>query len=215
MSESGSDIEGRLARLEQRDQRLAEVLELLARREAAPAAKSGRDWDAYAAVIASFIGLLALVVSAYTAYVQSKQLRAQVWPELRLWVSTVNPRYFATNDGTGPARVTAMRVTVGGTVVTSREAMAREAGFPDANSLQWSSLGSAVLSPGKEFAFVQPRDNEDSREHFLELLAKKHALGLTVCYCSVLDDCWVAHYGAGNGAGEGDCPIVAAERFTD
>src|SRR5262245_5394597 len=98
------DVEARITHLEQRDQRLTQLLEVLAQRPAAPA-KTGRDWDAYAAVIASFIGILALSVSAYTAYVQRRQLRAQVWPHLELKYSTVALTFSATNAGTGPARV--------------------------------------------------------------------------------------------------------------
>ena len=41
-----------------------------------------RDWDGLAAVIAAFVGLLALLVSGYTAYLQRQQVRAQVWPYL-------------------------------------------------------------------------------------------------------------------------------------
>src|SRR3569833_993373 len=81
---STDDIEPRIARLERQDERLTRALELLAERAAAPAGKPGRDWDALAAVIASFIGLLALAVSGYTAYVQREQLRAQVWPRLEI-----------------------------------------------------------------------------------------------------------------------------------
>jgi uncharacterized membrane protein YebE (DUF533 family) len=78
VSTSGTgDVEGRLARLEQRDERLTRALEQLAQREGGPVAKPGRKWDAYAAVIASFIGLLALAGSGYTAYVQRQQVRAQ------------------------------------------------------------------------------------------------------------------------------------------
>jgi hypothetical protein len=77
------DTQQRLAQLEQRDERLTQLVDLLAQRATAPA-KSGRDWDAYAAVIASFIGLLALSVSGYTAYVQRQQLRGAVpQPETR------------------------------------------------------------------------------------------------------------------------------------
>ena len=42
-----------------------------------------RNWDASAAVIAAFIGLLALLLSAYTAHLQRTQVRAQVWPALQ------------------------------------------------------------------------------------------------------------------------------------
>jgi len=116
MAESGTgDVEERIARLEQQDQRLTRALELLAQRDAARAVKPGRDWDAYAAVIASFVGILALAVSGYTAYEQRQQLRAQVWPYLQLWRSDVNVGFYITNQGTGPARIIAARVMVDGT----------------------------------------------------------------------------------------------------
>lgn len=57
------------------------------------APSSGR----YGAAVATLIALLAVAVSAYTAYVQRQQVRAQVWPilevnsgnepELRLWIA--------------------------------------------------------------------------------------------------------------------------------
>ena len=44
----------------------------------------GREirYDAIAAVIATLVGMLALLVAGYTAYIQRQQVRAQVWPWL-------------------------------------------------------------------------------------------------------------------------------------
>lgn len=53
------EIDERIARIAQQDERLIQALELLAERRPRTA-KTGRDWDAYAAVIASLIGMLAL-----------------------------------------------------------------------------------------------------------------------------------------------------------
>ncbi|HEX7837029.1 MAG TPA: hypothetical protein VF469_06170 [Kofleriaceae bacterium] len=219
MSESGTgELEERIARLEQQDERLTRALELLAGREAAPAVKAGRDWDAYAAVIASFIGLLALAISGYTAYVQRQQLRAQVWPHLQLWKSTVNLGFYVTNQGTGPACVTAVRVTVDGAPVKTWEDARNVAGFSE----RWikSTLSKRVLPPGKDFTILQPMEDEQSLAKFRELLLdEKHAVSITVCYCSVLDECWVASFGT---VPESDqvrspvaCPIGATERFAD
>src|SRR4051812_48691547 len=154
MPESGTgDIESRLSRLEQQDQGLTRALELLARRDAAPATKPGRDWDAYAAVIASFIGLLALAVSGYTAYVQRQQLRAQVWPHLHIGSSdtpSIDPYYVITNAGTGPARITAVRVMVDGALARTRKDIAKAVGLANMDGLIWSTVSTAVLPPGKE-----------------------------------------------------------------
>ncbi len=219
MSESGNgDIDERIARLEQQDQRLTRALELLAQREGAPAVKTGRDWDAYAAVIASFIGLLALGVSGYTAYVQRQQLRAQVWPHLELWYSDVNLSFSAINQGTGPARVIAMRVTVNGTPVRTWSDLRKGAGFTREAGLIIVDLRHAVLVPGKDFPIFQPGDGEQSRAKFMELLpGGKHPLSMTFCYCSVLDDCWATTLDVADEHSEGrpadTCPIPAAERI--
>jgi hypothetical protein len=219
VSQSGTgDLAKRITRLEQQDQQLTRALELLARHEAAPAVKAGRDWDAYAAVIASFIGILALAVAGYTAYVQRQQLRAQVWPHLELKYSNVDPSIYITNQGTGPARVTAMRVTVDGVPVGTWSDVKKAAGFTHGEGVVTSWLSKAVLSPGKDFTIVKPADDEQSRAKFKELLpGEKHSLEMTVCYCSVLDDCWTT--GAGGERDDGQarprdsCPITASERF--
>ena len=221
MSESGTgDLEERIARLEQQDERLTRALELLARAETAPAAKRGRDWDAYAAVIASFIGLLALAVSGYTAYVQRQQLRAQVWPHLQLWTSNVNLGFYVTNQGTGPARVTAVRVTVDGAPVKTWADVKKAAGFTDEERLTMSTLSDSVLPSGKDYPIARPAEGEQSQAKFKELLLhKNHAVSMTVCYCSILEECWVAMLGAVPESGQvrssDACPIGAAERFAE
>jgi hypothetical protein len=214
------DIPERIARLEQQDQRLTRALELLARHEGAPPVKARREWGAYAAVIASIIGIVALAVSGYTAYLQRQQLRAQMWPHLRLEYSSINLAFYATNQGTGPARVTAMRVTVDGAAVGTWPDVMKAAGFSAGEELVWSDLGEAVLAPAKVFTIVEPAENAQSRAKFEELLpGKKHALSVTVCYCSVLDECSVATLGVAREDGKArpsdTCPIIAVERFAN
>lgn len=216
------DVEHRLARLEQQEQRLVQALELLAGREAAPAGKRRRDWDALAAVIASFIGLLALAVSGYTAYVQRAQLRAQVWPRLRIGSSDVGPDtgWIVLNEGTGPAQVKAMRVVVEGTPMTSWGDVLKAAGYPNNDALIMSSIGRSVLPSGQRTTFVRPSQREQDRARFHSLLpGGKYRLNITLCYCSVLDDCWVASSSDlmldGRATTVDSCPIAVGERFLD
>lgn len=212
------DTQQRLAHLEQRDERLIQLLDLLSQRTTAPA-KSGRDWDAYAAVIASFIGILALAVAGYTAYVQRRQLRAQVWPHVQLYYSGVNLTFTASNWGTGPARITAMRVTVDGKPVKNWAEVERVAGFPEEGHMRRSSFSDAVVPAGKDFVLIQPGDSDVARTKFTELFPDhEHPISIIVCYCSVLDDCWVEatgniHLSANTDSDE--CPIPDAERFKE
>lgn len=65
----------------------------------------GREirWDAAAAIIASLVGLLALMIAGYTAYIQRQQVSAQVWPYL-MWANSDNGMdYLWINKGVGPA----------------------------------------------------------------------------------------------------------------
>lgn len=217
MSEASTgDVDGRTA-----DQdRLIRALELFALRGATPAGKRRRDWDALAAVIASFIGLLALAVSGYTAYVQRAQLRAQVWPHLLITSGNVDPdsAWSVTNEGTGPARVTAMRVVVDGAAVTTWGDVQRAARYGVGEGLIQSWISRAIIPAGKRIEFVKAYPGERSQGKFHELLPDgKHELAVTVCYCSVLDDCWVASSGDpmldGRAITSDGCPITVAERF--
>lgn len=221
MSQSGiEDVEARIARLEQQDQRLTRALELLARHEEAPAAKPRRNWNAYAAVIASLIGILALAVSGYTAHLQRQQLRAQMWPHLQIRYSGVSLLFKVLNQGTGPARVTGVRVTVNGAPVKDWSDVRKAAGVDGEDRFTSSSISTAVLSPGADFVILQTGDTEQSRARFKTLFpGNEHELSLTVCYCSVLDECWVAYLGRGRrddgNTSDGGCPITAGERFDD
>ncbi len=217
MSQSGGeDVEQQIGELEPPDQRLVRAIELAVRR-ATPDAKRGKDWDAYAAVIASLIGILALAVAGYTAYIQRQQLRAQMWPHLQLEYSGVNRDFHAINQGTGPARVTGMRVTVGGVLVKTWVDVEQTAGRGSGSGLISSWLSKAVVLPGKDFTIVQPMDNDASRALAETLLPRgSHRLSVTVCYCSVLEDCWVTTLDVEDDEtprSRASCPIPTSERF--
>jgi hypothetical protein len=80
-----------------------------------------RNWDGVAAVVAAVIGLLALLVSGYTAYVerqqvhaQLQQVRAQVWPYLEIGVSDNDHSLGVFNKGMGPAIIRSVQIQVDG-----------------------------------------------------------------------------------------------------
>ena len=201
--------------------RLIRALELLVQRGATPAGKRRRDWDALAAVIASFIGLLALGVSGYTAYVQRQQLRAQVWPHLALsHANTGSVAMFVTNQGTGPAQKIMMRVVVDGVAVTHWSDVQKAAGYSVGEGVIISQINGSVIPAGKQIAILRPNDQERSLTRFLELLpGGRHAVEVTLCYCSVLHECWAT---STSQLEESDvpgppesCPIRDAERFLE
>jgi hypothetical protein len=69
-----------------------------------PEEKATRGASRYDAVIATLIGLLAVCVAAYTAYMQRQQVRAAVWPILEFSTSNAPDIHFTlANKGVGPA----------------------------------------------------------------------------------------------------------------
>ncbi len=177
-----------------------------------------RNWDAYAAVIASLIGLLALVVSGYTAYLQRQQVRAQVWPRLEIANSNLNLKQFVGNQGLGPAKIVGVRVLVDGKPVKRWLEVMHRFEFTGNEGFAFSTLNGSVLPPGEVSEVFIAADSETSRAMFTEFLSeKKHKFSMSVCYCSVLDDCWLAMSDAPKLADRNvpidRCPIPESEQF--
>ncbi len=59
----------------------------------------------YDAIIATFVGVCALCVSGYTAYVQRQQVRAAVWPILQFDSNNGPITLTLANKGVGPAMI--------------------------------------------------------------------------------------------------------------
>ncbi len=92
-------------------------------------------------------------------------------------------------------------------------------GFGESMPFWYTGLNERVLPAGQLLVFASAyKDDERSRQRFFDMLeGKGHSLGITVCYCSVLDDCWVVRWGE-QPASEGklprdQCPISEADRF--
>jgi hypothetical protein len=182
-------------------------------KQPAPAPKS---WDAYAAVVASLIGLLALLVSAYTANIQRQQVRAQVWPRLEVSRAGDKREIVVSNVGIGPARVRAVRVTLDGHPVKAWRDLMSALGHPSDYGV--SQVSARVLAPGQRVEAINAWDTDGGRRAFQHVFRESEArLDILICYCSVLDQCWMAggfkSWGIDADREVDDCPIAAAERF--
>ena len=68
-----------------------------------PENNAPRSASRYDAIVATFVGICALCVSGYTAYVQRQQVRAAVWPILEFDSSNGPIEFALANKGVGPA----------------------------------------------------------------------------------------------------------------
>src|SRR5437868_10482640 len=100
---------------------------------AVPEDRPTRGASRYDALIATFVGVCALCVSGYTAYMQRQQVRAMVWPILE-FDSSNDPNIHLTlsNKGVGPAIIRHVVVKVDGDLVTN-----------------WIEVMEKLIGPGK------------------------------------------------------------------
>jgi hypothetical protein len=166
----------------------------------APAVKRlrrGIRYDAVAAVIAALVGMLALLVAGYTAYIQRQQVSAQVWPYLLLGKSNANGHYEfeAFNKGVGPAIVRSVQVSVAGKPVANWHELERLLGFRPRGRFVQSTLNGMVLAPGEQLNWIA-FDNALDIDAFVAAWEKFH-VEARVCYSSTLGESWLATYHSG------------------
>ena len=155
----------------------------------------------YETIIVTLIGLSALFVSGYTAYVERQQVRAMVWPILE-YDSSNEPmiRLSLENKGIGPAIIRRVIVTVDGQPVPNwQEALQKLVG-PGTYHFSESTMSGHVLKAGESIDILVPHDfdnsvltSEKSGELWTTLNKARSRVGVEICYCSTLGDCWTLH----------------------
>ena len=149
--------------------------------------------------MATFVGVLALGVSAYTAYVQRQQVRAQVLPILQFGTSNVPHIMIGIdNKGVGPALVKHVVVTVDGEAQPDWHHVVEKILGPGKHNFSESDIGSLILSPNETVMMFTPYDDngaplKNGPPGSVGALLNEGRLhvGLEICYCSTLGDCWM------------------------
>ena len=179
----------------------------------------------YEAAIATLVGVCALFVSGYTAYVQRQQVRAAVWPILE-FNSSNEPkiRFTVANKGVGPAIVGHVVVTVDGKPVPHWHAVMQELAGPGKYSFSQSTISGRVVAAGESLDVFtpygpdgQPLTRESTAPFHAGLDKGRGRVGVEICYCSTLGECWTLR-DAANGTSTtpiGACPEPAASTFQE
>ena len=163
-----------------------------------------------------FVALLALVISgiaagssAYQTYVIRKQFSATVWPYISFITTSSSDKYFeldVNNAGIGPALILSAVITRDGKVVsgggtpipqpaievaTNPERAAANADERKAHERGENMTASSIL-PGDVVPAGQKLEVLRVEGKFLthRLMGSIRRVDLTLCYCSLLGDCW-------------------------
>lgn len=148
--------------------------------------RSSFDADRITALSAVFIGACAVAVSLYTAYLQRSQVEAQTWPFLQLWRSDDAHILYLSNRGVGPARIRDVHLRVDGEEASSfADALSRIAGKP-VQPLHQSYFARRALAANEDVQML-----ELAADDYAALRASRHRMTLAICYCSVLNECYL------------------------
>ena len=145
-------------------------------------------WDALAAIIASLVGLLALIVAGYTAYVQRQQVRAQVWPYLISGNNDLTQSLVVNNKGVGPAVVRTVQLWVNGKPQSDWNRVVANMGLPPHQFFQ-ATINHDVLSPGEELQIIRFPDKALWQRF---KTAASNRMAMDICFCSTLGECWIS-----------------------
>lgn len=165
------------------------------------------------------ISLASLFTTVYQSIVMRRTLEASVWPRVE-WENSnydegrrVNAITFAlANNGVGPARIARVEVRFKGERLGSQQALLGkccvDGATPEARTailqalrqrggvmIFTSTLDGTALTPGQKrllFVFERPLDDSPAIDLWNRLNEFRDEVDLTVCYCSVFDDCWIA-----------------------
>src|SRR5204862_5694099 len=132
-----------------------------------PEKRATRGASRYDAVIATLVGVCALCVSGYTAYIQRQQVRAAVWPILEFDSSNAPDIHFTlANKGVGPAIIRNVIVKVDGQPVRNwKEALERILG-PGEHLGSESDMSGHVLAAGESMTVYTPHHPENNPLNF-------------------------------------------------
>lgn len=154
--------------------------------------KSSLKPDLIIALMALVIGIGTMIVYVYQARIMSKQQHASVWPFLEVSISQGQQGTYISveNKGVGPAIVKSTKIEIDS--VTYQEKQLGEV-IPKIVgkrlAFHYTNVASRVMKSGE---FVKLLHVEDLKEAaLLDSTLMKHRVRLSICYCSIYDECWI------------------------
>ncbi len=153
--------------------------------------KSSLKPDLIIALMALVIGIGTMVVYVYQARIMSKQQHASVWPFLEVSLSQGQQGTYISveNKGVGPAIVKSTKIEVDSQTYQENqidEIIPKIVG--KSLAFHYKTVANRVMKSGE---FIKLLHVEDLKEAaLLDSTLSKHRVKLSICYCSIYDECW-------------------------
>jgi hypothetical protein len=164
--------------------------------------KATRGASRYDAIIATFVGVCALCVSGYTAYMQRQQVRGAVWPILEFDSSNGPIQFTLANKGVGPAIIKHVIVRVADQPVKNWTEVLEKILGPGYHPSEEADMSNRVFAAGESIKVFTPHDDarkpipfDKSNPLWEKLNAGRSRVTVEICYSSTLGECWTLYAG--------------------
>lgn len=145
------------------------------------------SWEQVTGLIALAVGVAAMLISAYTAYLQRNQARLAAWPHLYFAVAAPEFTLTLANKGVGPALVKRVDVRLDGQPVRDWSQLVTALAGPGPHQIGYVTMGRLVLTPGESATILSLPDAATRQK----VQAARRRITAQICYCSVYDECWI------------------------
>jgi hypothetical protein len=150
--------------------------------------------------LALAVSIFALAIGAWQTRLMQGQAHASVWPFVALgytYNSNTDANGFVLhvdNNGVGPAKVEMVTLSVDGKPMKRWADVLAALGVSQLPNMSTTSLNGDVIPPNlnRETTIQALRINE--REVATLFKGAIARFEMDICYCSVYDECWVAHW---------------------
>lgn len=197
---TGADALAALARTEQRMVRLT-------------------FWQTLLSVAGALIAILALFATLRESNEVRRQTAAAVWPYVQVRMADFDTGEEAalslsfTNTGVGPAKVRALNMRIDGEPVASWDALLARLEQPADSPYGRDFINHRVLAPGETVQVFTTRHPPLVRA--LQSAIRREGTVLSLCYCSIFDECWESRSDAerSDPAPVAACPAAGPGQF--
>jgi hypothetical protein len=150
--------------------------------------------------IALAVSVFALAIGAWQTRLMQTQARASVWPHLSIgytYSSDTDENAFiwrVDNNGVGPARVQRVSLSLDGHPMKHWTDVLIALGFKGKLHLSTSSISGEVIPPSLNRETAIETIHINDRDVGAAFKSAVDRFKMDICYCSVYEDCWLAHW---------------------
>ena len=150
--------------------------------------------------LALAVSVFALAIGTWQTRLMQSQSRASVWPYLSIgytYTSGAETNGFIwtiDNNGVGPALVRSTTLTLDGKPMRNWDEVLTALGTAKRANMATTSFAGSVIPPNTNRETTVAAIRVDDREVAGLLKGAIERFRMDICYCSIYDDCWVAHW---------------------